>query len=111
MRIIWDLGEATGKQIQDALPGHPHYNTVLTIIRVLQRKGHLTHRAQGRTFIYRAKVSREKSCRRLLSQLVNQVFGGSAASVVLGLVEAGDLTEDDLDAIRERLNRSSGKEE
>ena len=44
MQVVWELGEATAREIQEQLPGERHYNSVLTIIRELERKGHLTHR-------------------------------------------------------------------
>jgi BlaI family transcriptional regulator, penicillinase repressor len=103
MRVIWEHGEATAKEIQEALPGERHYNSVLTIIRVLERKGHLTHRAEGKAHIYRAKAKQEKAQRRVLSHLIEQVFGGSAAAMVLHLVETGDLTEDDLREVRAKM--------
>jgi predicted transcriptional regulator len=113
MRVIWERGEASAKEIQEALPGERHYNSVLTIIRVLERKGHLTHRAEGKAHIYRAKQQPEKSRSKVLGHLIKQVFGGSAASLVLHLVEAGDLTEKDLGEIREQMaaRARSGKPE
>ena len=105
MQIVWEMGEATVKEIQGRLPGEPHYNSVLTIIRVLERKGHLVHRAEGKTYFYQAGESKENSHARLLRHLVDQVFGGSAASVVLNLVQAGDLTPKDLDDIRSKVAR------
>ena len=106
MRIVWQVGETTVKGIQEQLPGDPHYNSVLTIVRVLERKGHLVHRAEGKTYLYRAGESKERSRARLLRHLIQQVFGGSAASVVLNLVEAGDLSKSDLDEIRAKVARS-----
>lgn len=103
MKLIWQMGEATVKDIQDKLPGEPHYNSVLTIIRVLERKGHLVHRAEGKTHFYSAGESRDNARTRLLRHLVDQVFGGSAASAVLNLVQAGDLTKKDLDEIRNKI--------
>jgi predicted transcriptional regulator len=103
MRIVWEMGEATVKEIQGRLPGEPHYNSVLTIIRVLERKGHLTHRALGKAHIYRAKAKQEKSQRRVLSHLVKQVFGGSAAAMVLHLVETGNLSAEELREVREKV--------
>ena len=100
MRVIWDKGEATARDIQAALPGDRHYNSVLTIIRVLERKGHLTHRVDGKAHIYRAKAKQEKSQRKLLGNLIEQVFGGSPAELVLHLVESGELTESDLKEVR-----------
>lgn len=103
MRVVWELGEATAKQIQERLPGESHYNSVLTIIRVLERKGHLTHRAEGRAHVYRAKAKQEKARSRVLGHLIEQVFGGSPASLVLHLVETGDLTEGDLGEVRAKM--------
>ena len=107
MKLIWQMGEVTVKEIQERLPGAQHYNSVLTIIRVLERKGHLVHRAEGKTFFYRAGESGEKARIRLLRHLIDQVFGGSAASVVLNLVQAGDLSKKDLDKIRARISGMS----
>ena len=102
MRVLWRLGEASAKQIQEALPGDRHYNTVMTIIRVLEKKSHLTHREDGRTYLYRPTQSQDKSRKRVLKHLINHVFGGSASSLVANLVETGDLTLEDLDAIRKK---------
>ena len=109
MKVIWELGEATVKEIQARQAGEPHYNNVLTIVRVLERKGHLVHRAEGKTYVYRPSESKDKSRARLLRHLVDQAFGGSAASVVLHLVQAGDLSRKDLDEIRGKIAKS-GKE-
>src|SRR5205085_11284060 len=115
MRVVWELGEATARQIQEQLPGDSHYNSVLTIIRVLERKGHLTHRAEGKAHVYRARQQAEKSRNKVLTHLISQVFGGSPASLVLHLVETGDLTEDDLREARQQAaarslaNKARGK--
>ncbi|MGH9834379.1 MAG: BlaI/MecI/CopY family transcriptional regulator [Blastocatellia bacterium] len=103
MRVIWERGEATAKEIQEALPGERHYNSVLTIIRVLERKGHLMHRTEGKAHVYRAKSTQEKSRSKVLGHLIKQVFGGSAAAMVLHLVETGDLTEEDLSEVRQQM--------
>jgi predicted transcriptional regulator len=110
MQAIWDLGEATVKEIQEHLPGNQHYNSLLTIIRVLEKKGHLTHREEGRAYIYRALEQQAKSRNRAIGQLLKQAFGGSATSLVLSLVETGDLTREDIEAIRKQLaERAKGK--
>ena len=105
MQVVWQLGEGSARQIQAALSGERHYNSVMTIIRVLERKGHLAHREEGRVHIYRAAVNPEKARMRVLKHLVKNVFGGSAASLVLNLVETGDLTFEELDAIRRKANK------
>jgi predicted transcriptional regulator len=107
MRVVWRLGEASARQIQEELPGNRHYNTVMTIIRVLVKKSHLTHREDGRTYLYRATQSQDKSRKRVLKHLIDHVFGGSATSLVANLVETGDLTLEDLDAIRKKKAKRS----
>ena len=103
MRVFWRLGEASARQIQESLPGERHYNSVMTIIRVLEKKNHLTHREEGRTHIYRATQSQGRARNRVLKHLIKHVFGGSAASLVLNLVETGDLTPEDLKAVRKQM--------
>jgi predicted transcriptional regulator len=103
MRVIWATGQVTVREIQARLPGERHYNSVLTIVRVLERKGHITHRVEGKAYVYRARQQPDKSRGRVLSHLVRQVFDGSAASLVLHLVDAGALTEGDLQDVRQRL--------
>jgi BlaI family penicillinase repressor len=105
MKIVWEMGEATAREIQARLSGERHYNSVMTIIRVLEAKGHLTHRAEGKSYVYRARHAPHKARRRALGHLIDHVFAGSAASLVLQLVETGDLTEEDLQDIRRQLNK------
>jgi BlaI family transcriptional regulator, penicillinase repressor len=107
MKVVWHMGEATVKEIQQRLPGEPHYNSVLTITRVLERKGHLVHRAEGKTHFYRAAESKENSRSRLLRQLIDQIFGGSVSTAILNLVQTGDLTPKDLDDIRGKITGPS----
>ncbi|HET9218136.1 MAG TPA: BlaI/MecI/CopY family transcriptional regulator [Terriglobia bacterium] len=112
MQILWDRKQATVRDIQAALPPGRHYNTVLTIIRVLERKGHVSHRQEGRGFVYRAVAAPEKSRSSALSHLIDSVFGGSSESVVLNMIETGTLTLDELDEIRRKLKkrpREAGK--
>jgi len=108
MQILWEKKEATVRDIQQALPPGRHYNTVLTIIRVLERKGHVSHRQEGRGFVYRALAHPEKSRSRALSHLIDSVFGGSSESVVLNMVETGNLSLEDLDEIRRKLRKERG---
>jgi predicted transcriptional regulator len=105
LRILWDRKEATVREIQQGLPPGRHYNTILTIIRVLERKGHVSHRQEGRGFVYRALAHPEESRSQALSHFVESVFGGSSESMVVNMVEAGNLTLDELDDIRRKLRK------
>ena len=110
MQILWDRKTATVRDIQQALPPGRHYNTVLTIIRVLERKGHVNHRQEGRGFVYRALARPEESRSRALTHLIDSVFGGSSESVVLNMVESGNLTLDELDEIRRKVKKRAKEE-
>ena|SRR5262245_49960334 len=111
MRVVWDLGEATAREIQARLPGERHYNSVLTIIRVLEAKGHLSHRVDGKAHVYRARHAPQKAQAKVLGHMIKHVFGGSAASLVLHLVETGNLTDEDLQDIRRRVNRERARKD
>jgi predicted transcriptional regulator len=105
LQILWDRSEATVRDIQQSLPPGRHYNTILTIIRVLEKKGHVTHKQEGRGFVYRAVAHPRQSQSHALSHFVQSVFGGSSESLVLNMVEAGNLTLDELDQIRRKLRK------
>src|SRR5689334_16407811 len=105
MKVLWKLNEAPARQIQENLSGDRHYNSVMTIIRVLEKKGHVTHREEGRAHIYRATAHPDKARTRVLKHLVKHVFGGSAASLVMNLVDTGELTEADIESIRQKMRK------
>ena len=105
MRVLWACGEGSVRDIQQRLPPGAHYNSVLTIIRVLESKGHVNHHEQGRGYVYRPTVSQQEARRRVLDYLIDGLFGGSATSVVLNLVETGDLSMKELDQIRQRIRQ------
>jgi len=111
MRILWDRKEATVRDIQQSLPPGRHYNTILTIVRVLERKSHVTHKQEGRGFLYRAVAPPEKSRTHALAHFVESVFGGSPESIVLKLIETETLTLKDLDAIRRKLRKRAQSKE
>lgn len=64
MQILWDLGEAVAKDVLKKFPEpKPAYNTVSTVIRVLEKKGFVSHKAYGNTYVYIPKVTREEYAR------------------------------------------------
>jgi len=109
MRILWERGEATVREMQEALPPGRHYNSVLTIVRVLARKGHVKHRQEGRGFVYTPVVPQEESRAKVLTHVIDNVFGGSFESIVLNMVERGDLTLPQLDDIRRKLRQREAR--
>jgi len=108
MEIVWASGPATVGQIVDAIPEHERtaYNTVQTMMKILERKGYVRHRSVGRAFVYESIVDREAAARTALSQVVQRFFGGSPRELALNLIEGDHLTEAELDELQRTIARA-----
>jgi predicted transcriptional regulator len=108
MEIVWSAGPATVGHIVEAIPAseRPAYNTVQTIMKILERKGYVEHRAEGRAFVYQAVVDREAAARTALSHVMQRFFGGSPRALALNLIEGDHLTEDELDELQRTIARA-----
>ncbi|MBV8298338.1 MAG: BlaI/MecI/CopY family transcriptional regulator [Candidatus Eremiobacteraeota bacterium] len=108
MEIVWAAGPSTVGQIVEAIPAdeRPAYNTVQTMMKILERKGFVTHRAEGRAFVYEAVVDREAAARTALSHVMQRFFGGSPRALALNLIEGDHLTEDELDELERTIKRA-----
>src|SRR5579872_2603900 len=89
MRVLWSRGESTNLEIVDSIPS-PRLarNTVMTTLGVLERKGYVSHRADGRTFIYRALIAEDAVQGNVLENVVQRFFNGSAQDLVIKLLDA-----------------------
>lgn len=112
MDCIWDLSEATVREVQQSLrPTKPMaYNTVLTMMRILRDKGFLASRREGRVDVYRPLVSREHVAKRSLHELLDGLFAGSAQALVSQLLESEDLEEEEVEAIRREVDKRLRKQ-
>ncbi len=97
MALIWKLGSCAPKEVQALYDEpRPHINTVAMVFQSLEKKGYLTHRPQGRGFIYESAVQREDYGNRRISQFVDAFFSDSYMSVVSALVRDKKVDEADL---------------
>jgi predicted transcriptional regulator len=88
MRVLWARPDATNQDIVAALGDPPlARNTVMTTLGVLERKGYVSHRAQGRTFLYSATVSQDDVRSRALDSTIKRFFDGSARALVVKLLD------------------------
>jgi predicted transcriptional regulator len=108
MEIVWASGPATVGQIVEAIPAEerPAYNTVQTMMKILERKGYVKHRAEGRAFVYESVVDRDSAARTALSHVMQRFFGGSPRALALNLIEGDQLTEDELDELERTIKRA-----
>jgi predicted transcriptional regulator len=105
MRVLWDQGESTVTDVVLAIQARPKpaYNTVLTLLRILEKKGYVSHRKDGRAFIFRPLVGRADARRSALSTLVNRFFEGSPRLLMLNLLEDDELSAETLRQLKQRI--------
>jgi len=111
MDILFTLGRASGPEIQERLPDQPSYSGVRTILRVLERKGHIRHVEEGMRYVYLPVVAREKAKQSAIARLVATFFDGSAKAAAAAFLDPGtaNLSEEDLKEL-ERAIRKARKE-
>ena len=108
MRVLWDKGQATVGEVVDALKTRPKpaYNTVLTLLRIMEKKGYVSHRKDGRAFIFLPTVARADASRSALQTLVNRFFDGSPRLLMLNLLEDSQLSPEALKQLKERIEEA-----
>lgn len=108
LKLVWKLGEATVRDVLEALPPERKlaYTTVMSMMRILERKGYLTHRAQGRAFLYQPRVSEDEVAEGMLSHLIDRMFEGSAELLMVKLLEASELTEEQLRMLKKKVEEA-----
>ena len=107
MDQLWELGTATAEQIRLALPDKPHDSTVRTLLRILEEKGFVNHKRDGKTFVYRPAVARKSVQQRTLRNVIKQFFSGSPQDLVLRLLEDEKLSADELKDLMAQANSNS----
>jgi predicted transcriptional regulator len=108
MEVLWKKGEATVGEVADGLAKDRPvaYNTVLTLMRILERKGYVQHTKDGRAFVYQPVVDRGEASRTAVRQLLNRFFNDSPELLVLNLLRDEAIDEREI----ERLRGLIGKE-
>lgn len=105
MDVLWLKGAATVQQVLDWLPDKPAlaYNSVLTTVRILEKKGYLKHVKNGRAHIYQPLIGRQEATRSEIRHLVGRFFRDSHEALVLNILEGNELEAAELKRLREML--------
>jgi BlaI family transcriptional regulator, penicillinase repressor len=111
MNVLWPKGSATVQQVLESLPGKPElaYNSVLTTIRILEKKGYIKHVKDGRAHVYVPVVARQEASRSEIRHLVGRFFKDSHEQLVLNILEDRGLDPEELKRLREMLEGSIQK--
>lgn len=101
LKVLWEHGPRSVTEVHRLLRTsdgkEPHLNTVQTLLRLMETKGLVGHRTEGRTFIYEPLFSREESAARFL----DRVFDGAASQLVLSLLKAERISADELEQMKQ----------
>ncbi len=108
MNVLWEKGSATVHEVLQALSTKPPlaYNSVLTIIRILETKGYVRHLKDKRAHVYMPKVDRKDATRFEVRHLVSRFFGDSHEQLVLNILEEKSIDVGELERLRQLLERS-----
>jgi BlaI family penicillinase repressor len=101
LQILWELEEATVDDVVNAHPERerPHYKTTQTLLRIMENKEFISHEARGRVFVFRPLVSRKTIDQLSVQALVSRNFHGSAAGLLVNLLESSSIKKKELDEL------------
>ncbi len=107
LRIVWEKGPISVKDVHELLGGDVAngYTTILKLMQIMHEKGHLARQKAGKLHLYKAVVSQENTQQQLLNKMIDTVFKGSAAELVLSALGNRKSSKDELQAIRDYLDQ------
>ena len=109
MRILWDRGESTVAEVANSIPEKEAlaYNSVLTTIRILETKGYVSHRQEGRAFLYSCCVGEIEASRSEVRHVLQRFFGNSRERLLLSLLGDDEMSPDELARLKEAIANAS----
>lgn len=112
LRVLWDQGPSTARQIHDARTEErdTNYSTTVKMLSVMLEKGLLKRDETARPHVYRPAASRQATQRRMLRDLIKSAYAGSAGSLVLQALSSQRASPEELAAIRRLLDELEGKQ-
>jgi len=112
MDVLHAKTSATAAEVRALLPDPPGYSAVRALLRILEEKGHVKHRADGARYVYLPCASRKAASRSALKRILSTFFGGSVDHAVAALLEASDkkLSEAELKKLQAIIKQAEGKD-
>jgi predicted transcriptional regulator len=106
MDVLWQRGQATVAEVTEALPPPPlAYNTVLTTMRILEQKGYVSHKEDGRAYVYNPLVKRDEAAKSAVGHLVSRFFGNKSTALALRLVEEERPSDEELRRLKKLIEQ------
>ncbi len=112
MKILWRRGESAVNDLVAAIPDGETlaYNSVLTTIRILEQKGYVEHRQEGRAFIYRPSVEEHEASRTEVRHVLSRFFGNSRERLLLSLLGDGEISAAELQRLKDAIRDATPDE-
>lgn len=111
LRAIWEVEEGAVSDIQNSLSDpKPAYNTVATVIKVLERKGYVSHKTFGKTHVYFPLVSRREYAQNIMKSAAKGLFNGSFTQMASFFVKNKDISLNELEYLRKMLDEEIEKQ-
>jgi len=106
MKILWERGESAVTDLVAAMPDGETlaYNSVLTTVRILEQKGYVDHRQEGRAFVYRPCVAENEASRSEVKHVLSRFFGNSRERLLLSLLGDEEISPEELQRLKEAIN-------
>jgi len=108
MKILWRRGESAVNDLVAAMPQGEAlaYNSVLTTVRILEQKGYVEHRQEGRAFIYRPCVAETEASRSEVRHVLSRFFGNSRERLLLSLLGDDDVSPEELQRLKDLIRKT-----
>jgi predicted transcriptional regulator len=105
MKVLWRRGESAVSDLVSAMPDGESlaYNSVLTTIRILEQKGYVTHRQEGRAFLYSPCVAEQEASRTEIRHIMQRFFGDSRERLLLSVLRDEEVTPEELERLKEAI--------
>jgi BlaI family transcriptional regulator, penicillinase repressor len=110
MQVIWRLGASNVSAVQEGLEQKLAYTTVQTMLNILERKGKLKRKLQGRAYVYSATMTEAKASSHAVRDLVDRMFGGSSEELVMSLIKSRQIDARKIAELSKRLEEEGGRD-
>ena len=113
MKLLWLRGESAVSDLVAAIPASESlaYNSILTTIRILEQKGYVEHRQEGRAFVYRASVQQQEASKSEVRHILSRFFGNSREQLLLSMLGDDEITPEELRRLKEAIESATDDNE
>jgi predicted transcriptional regulator len=108
LRVLWSRGPSTVREVAEVMGREAGYTTILKLMQIMTEKRLVRRDEAARTHVYEAAFSEDQTQRHLVTDLLDRVFDGSAAKLVIQALNAGKASPEELDEIRKLLDKNGG---